>query len=114
MKTHKDLEIWKIAVDFVTKIYNATKNFPEEERFGLQSQIRRAAVSLPANVAEGAARQTKKEFIHFLYIGVGSLSELETLLIIAENLNMVESQKLLDEIEKLKKMIFGLINSMKM
>ncbi len=113
LKTHKDLEIWKMAVDFVTEIYNITNDLPEIERFGLQSQIRRAAVSLPANIAEGAARQSKKEFIHFLYIGIGSLSELETLLIIAKNLKLIDNPKLLNKIEELRKMLFGLINSMK-
>lgn len=113
LKTHKDLETWKMAVDFVTEIYNITTEFPDAERFGLQSQIRRAAVSLPANIAEGAARQTKKEFIQFLYIGMGSLSELETLLIIAKNLKLIESQRLLNKIEELRKMLFGLINSLK-
>lgn len=113
MKTHKDLDVWKKSIDFVTEIYNSTKCFPQNEQFGLQSQIRRAAVSVPANIAEGAGRQGKKEFIQFLYIAIGSLDELETLLIIADNLEMLDSKKLLLEVETLRKMVFGLIKSNK-
>ena len=113
IKTHKDLEVWKRAMDFVTTIYNVTKSFPKAEEFGLKSQIRRAAVSVPANIAEGAARQTKKEFIQFIYIGIGSLSELETLVLIANNLNLLNSDDFLKEIEILRKMSFGLIKSIK-
>jgi four helix bundle protein len=73
-------------MDFVVKVYRSTETFPKEERFGLTSQIRRAAVSVPANVAEGAARQSDKEFIHFLSYAQGSASELETELTIAYRL----------------------------
>lgn len=66
MRPHEKLEVWKRAVEFVVRVYKLTETFPREERFGLTSQIRRAAVSIPANIAEGAARQSKKEFCYFV------------------------------------------------
>ena len=86
MKTHKDLDIWKRGIGFVEHIYKVTAKFPREEIYGLTSQIRRSAISYPSNIAEGAARSSKKEFIKFSYIALGSLSEAETQLIIAEKL----------------------------
>ena len=85
MKTHKDLEIWKRGVEFVEKIYKSTAKYPKGEIYGLTSQIRRAAISYPSNIAEGAARFSKKEFVHYVYISLSSLSEIETQLIISEN-----------------------------
>ena len=67
MKTHKDLDIWKLAIELVVKIYKNTKNFPKEEMYGLTSQLRRASVSVASNIAEGAARQSTEEFIRFVY-----------------------------------------------
>lgn len=87
MKTHKDLEVYKNAIDLVTEIYNLSKSFPKDEIYGLTSQIRRASVSIPSNIAEGAGRNHNKEFIQFLYIASGSLAEIETQLIISKNLN---------------------------
>ena len=113
IKTHKDLEVWKLAIDFVTEIYKITEDFPKTEEFGLKSQIRRATVSIPANIAEGAARHSTKEFIQFLYVALGSLSELETLLIISENLNLMKSSAYLEKITILRKMLLGLIGSLK-
>lgn len=81
--THKDLDVWKQAMQFAQRIYVLTNDFPKTEQFGLVSQMRRAAVSVPSNIAEGAARQTNKEFIQFLYIALGSLMELETQLILS-------------------------------
>jgi four helix bundle protein len=75
---HKDLDVWKRSMDLVVKVYQITKLFPDTEKYGLTSQMRRAAVSIPSNIAEGAARKGDKEFIQFLYISIGSLSELET------------------------------------
>ena len=73
IRTHKDLVVWQKAIDLVLDIYNMTKSFPKEEVYGLVSQMRRAAVSIPANIAEGAARQTKKEFQQFVYIYIFAL-----------------------------------------
>src|SRR5690606_35660521 len=93
MKTHKDLEVWKKSIELVTEIYQVTKNFPKEEIYGLTSQIRRSAVSVPSNIAEGAARQFNKEYIQFLYIALGSLMELDTQLIIAKNNDFIDEEK---------------------
>ena len=86
-KPHKRLAVWRKSVDLVVETYKVTKTFPTEERYGLTDQVRRAAVSIPANIAEGAGRRTKKEFINFLHISQGSLSELDTHLEIALRLN---------------------------
>jgi len=88
-KTHKDLEIWKEGIDLVTEIYKVTKKFPNEELYGLTSQMRRAAVSYPSNISEGAARDSITEYIRYIYISLGSLSELETQLIISKNLGFL-------------------------
>ena len=76
MKTHKDLEIWERGIALVEAIYEVASKFPREEVYGLTSQLKRSAVSYPSNIAEGAARSSKKEFVQFLYIALGSLSEL--------------------------------------
>ena len=112
-KTHKDLRVWQIAVELVTKLYKITENYPRSEDFALKSQIRRAAVSVPANIAEGAARNSTKEFIQFLYISLGSLSELETLLIISENLGFFKNEGIRLEMEGLKRMLIKLIRVLK-
>ena len=83
IRNHKDLEVWKKSMDLVSNIYKITESFPNKEIYGLTNQIRRSAVSVPSNIAEGAARSSKKEFIQFLYIALGSLAELETQMIIA-------------------------------
>ncbi|MBV6640636.1 MAG: four helix bundle protein [Cyclobacteriaceae bacterium] len=94
MATHKDLEIWKLSIDLVENIYGLTKQFPKEEMYGLTSQMRRASISIPSNISEGAARKGNNENIQFLYISLGSLSELDTQLIIAERLKYVEGTNL--------------------
>lgn len=110
MKGHKDLDVWKQSVVLVEDIYMLTKNFPSDEKYGLSSQIKRAVVSVPNNIAEGAGRKGDKEFIQFLYIAMGSLSELETQLILANRLQFTNSvESYLSQIEKIKKMLFGLI-----
>ena len=114
MKTHKDLEVWKRSIEFVTIIYEVTKAYPKEELFGLVSQIRRSAVSIPSNIAEGASRRGKLEFRHFLYIALGSGSELETQLLISGNLKYIDSGKqneLINELNSLSRMLQGLIKS---
>ena len=114
INTHHDLEVWKRSIRYVTTIYQLTESFPSVEKFGLTSQIRRSAVSIPSNIAEGAARQSSKEFIRFLYISMGSLSELETQIIICENLNyLTNTDNLQNSIVDLKKMTNGLITYLK-
>ena len=116
MKTHKDLDVWKFAIEFVTSVYKATSIFPGDEKFGLTSQLRRASVTIPSNIAEGAARNHPKEFIQFLYIALSSASEIETQLIICKNLNLIDEMifdKLSGELETIAKMLNGLINSIK-
>lgn len=110
MRDHKELDVWKESVELVTEIYTATRLFPKEEVYGLTNQVRRAAVSIPSNIAEGAARQTSKEFMQFLYIALGSVAELETQLIIAENLHYIEEVKpQFARIASIRKMLHGLI-----
>ena len=115
MKPHKKLEVWKRSIEFVTKIYRITESFPGNERFNLASQIRRSAISIPSNIAEGAGRASKKEFIQFLSIAQGSTSELETQLIISNNLGFLKKEDLglLDELDEISRMIIGLIKSLK-
>lgn len=116
MKTHKDLDVWKKSIALVTLIYEITKDFPQTEIYGLTNQIRRCAVSIPSNIAEGSGRQSDKEFVQFLHIGLGSLSELETQLIIATNIGFLKESTqsdLLMNIEEIRKMLIGLIKFVK-
>lgn len=114
VKTHKDLDIWKKGVDLVTDIYKITGKFPKKEIYGLTSQMRRSAISYPSNIAEGAAKNTKSDYIRFIYISLGSLSELETQVIISKNLGFVlEVDDLLKEIEILRKMTLNFIKYLK-
>ena len=105
---HKNLEAWKKSIELVTKVYSETKNFPQEEKYGLTNQIRRSAVSIPSNIAEGCARGSDKESARFIDIALGSLAELETQLIIAENLNYIKQTKLYDDINTVSALIGGL------
>jgi four helix bundle protein len=113
MKTHKDLNAWKDSVNLVTEIYEKTKSFPKDELFGLTSQIRRSAISIPSNISEGAARESNKEFLRFLFIAQGSISEMDTQLLISKNLNYISNEdytQLLEKLTSIRKMIAGLIN----
>ena len=112
VKSHEDLVVWKMSVEFVTTIYKVTKDFPKSEMYGLTSQIRRSAVSIPSNIAEGAARKTTKEYIQFVYISLGSIAELETQLLIAKNLNYLENTTLSNELKLIKGKTINLINSL--
>jgi len=114
IKNHKDLEVWKKSMYLVSNIYKITESFPNKELYGLTNQIRRAAVSIPSNIAEGAARNSKKEFIQFLYISLGSLSELETQIIIASRLEYLNNLDTLSEdLKFVQKLINGLIYYLK-
>jgi len=88
---HKNLKIWQDSVSFSIDIYKITKSFPDEEKFGLISQLRRASISIPSNIAEGSKRGTKKDFISFLRVALGSAAEVETQLLIANQLGFTDN-----------------------
>ena len=114
VRTHKDLDVWKRAIDFVTSIYKITEGFPKSELYGLTSQIRRASVSIPSNIAEGATRKGKNEFRQFLYISLSSGAEVDTQLIIAKNLNYISVNDyniIAEKLSQISKMTQGLIKS---
>jgi four helix bundle protein len=111
--THKDLKVWQFSMDLVEKVYQNTNGFPKEEVYGLTSQMRRCAVSVPSNIAEGAARKTKNEYIQFIYISLGSLSELETQIEIAKRLNYLKETELDDFVEKIRRMLLNLVGYLK-
>ena len=113
MNTHHNLNVWKLSIRLVTDIYVATKGFPVDEKYGLTSQIRRSSVSVPSNIAEGAARRNTNEFAHFLRISLGSLAELETQLIISEQLGFIQpanNAKLLSDRTVIAKQLQSLYN----
>lgn len=115
-KPHKRLRCWQLGMDIVMDIYKSTKRFPPEEKYGLISQMRRSAVSVPSNIAEGSARNSKKEFINFLYISSGSLSELDTQIEVAKRLGFLSHEQWTYLDEKLTeedKVICGLIKHQK-
>ena len=112
IKNYKDLNIWKRSIELVEDIYRLTKSFPKEELYGLTSQMRRAAVSIPSNIAEGFTRFHNKEYKQFLYIALGSCSELSTQIIIASRLKYFDDNKielLLNEINEICRMTMNLI-----
>ena len=112
-KPHKNLDVWKMAMDLVTEIYKITDAFPAREAYALTDQLRRASISIPSNIAEGAARQTKREFINFLHIAQGSLSELDTQLEIAKRLAYFPLERLAvvdAQMIRIDKMLTGLIH----
>ena len=111
MKTHVDLTVYQESMDLVEEVYKLTFKFPKNEIFVLTSQLRRAAISIPSNIAEGAARNSKKDFIRFLYISLGSLSEVETQIRIASRLNYIEEQRMERPIY-IRRMILKLIQSL--
>lgn len=115
VRPHKKLIIWQDSIEFVSAIYLLTEKFPVKEQFGLISQLRRASVSIPTNTAEGAARHTNKEFIHFLYIAQGSLSEVDTLLTISLNLKYItelDFEICLEKMNRISALINGLIKKL--
>ena len=108
-RPHYKLEAWKQAMALVSAIYRVTQEFPKDEIFGLTSQLRRAAVSVPSNIAEGAARHGSKEFAQFLNIAIGSISEIETQLLIAVDLGyLAESASVFTLLEQVSKLVNGL------
>src|SRR5580765_4994028 len=114
MRPHEKLDVWKKSIDLVMSVYQATESFPKDERFGLTSQIRRAAVSIPANIAEGAGRDSPREFTHFLSNAQGSASELEPELLIARRLGYFGEgthTSLRTDLDSIGRMIVGLSSS---
>ena len=113
LRTHKDLDVWKKAMDLAAHVYSLTAQFPKEELYGLTSQIRRSAVSIPSNIAEGAARHSRKEFIQFLHIASGSVAELETQLFLAIRMEFISSDSIISHVEEVRKQLLGLLRSLK-
>jgi four helix bundle protein len=115
MNNYKELKIWQKSVDLAVRIYGVTKDFPKEEVYGLTSQLRRCAISVPSNIAEGAGRNTKKDFNKFLGISNGSTCELDTQLIIAQRINFIDAlalESLQSEITEIQKMNWSLKRSL--
>lgn len=114
MRVHHRLEAWQEAMALAEEVYRLTYGFPKEEAYGLTSQMRRAAVSVPSNIAEGAARGSNKEFLHYLLIARGSLSELDTQLLLADRLSYLsEKESTMVQIEKVFALLGGLVKSVK-
>ena len=114
-RAHRELDVWKRSMEFVKDIYQVTEAFPNAEIYGLTSQMRRAAVSIPSNLAEGAARKGSKEFKQYLNIAQGSISELDTQIELASMLNYIDSKiydTLMEKLSTISKMLFGLSRSL--
>lgn len=111
MHNYKELKVWQKAIDLVVDVYQSTADFPKEEKYGLISQMRRSAVSIPSNIAEGAGRNSDKEFCHFLSVSHASSFELETQIIVSEKLNLLTkelSTELCSKITEVQKMNYTL------
>ena len=117
IKSHKDLIVWQKAVDFSMLIYKLTNTFPQREIYGLSSQMRRAAISIASNIAEGRARHTRKDFSHFLHMAFGSAAELETQVLIAKRLSFLDDKEytktnsLLSEVSKMLRAMIDKLGS---
>jgi len=115
LRNYKDLNVWQKAYNFCLDVYRVTKKFPKEENFCMVSQMRRAAISVPSNIAEGYGRKTTKEYIQFLYIAYGSLCELETQILLSGDLEYLESEQLLEfqsGLGDIERMLKSLIRSL--
>jgi four helix bundle protein len=113
-RAHHELKAWQEAMDLVKDVYHLTSGFPKEEMYALTSQMRRAAISIPSNIAEGASRSGKKEFVNFLCIARGSLSELETQTVIARDLGYVADTAAMESrMDQVFRLLAGLINSLR-
>lgn len=116
MSTFRNLIIWQKAMNLVTKTYHSTKQFPNEEVFGLTSQIRRSAVSIPSNIAEGFGRDSTKEFLRFLNVSISSLFEFQTQLEIVKNIDYIKEEKinhLYEDSRELERILVSFINKIK-
>lgn len=115
VNSYRDLKVWQKGMDLLVAVYKATDTFPKKELYGLSSQLQRAAVSIPSNLAEGSSRRSTKEFLRFINIATGSLSELETQLIAANRLTYIsqnELDTLLNFTDEISRMLQGLYNSL--
>lgn len=115
LKTHKELEIWQRSFDLCKVVYELSAEFPVDERFGLTSQMRRSAISIPSNIAEGYNRKSTRDYLRFLWIANGSLAELDMQLQIASSLGFGTIQKCeqaIDEVEQIERMLRALIRSL--
>ncbi len=115
LKNYRDLKVWQKSYRLCLDLYRITKKFPKEERYGLTSQIRRAAVSIPSNIAEGYGRKTTADYLRFLYIAYGSIGELETQLLLSGDLNYVNQENLKalkDGTEEVERMLKAMIKSL--
>ena len=115
LQHYRELIVWQKAIDLVEAVYRATDHFPKTEIYGLTSQIRRAAVSIPSNIAEGQGRNTTRDFLHFLSVSQGSLLEVETQITIAQRLGYMEKQltvELLKSTAEVGRLLNGLCNSL--
>ncbi len=111
---HKDLDVWKRAMDLVEQVYVLTSSFPSSEIYGLTNQLRRAAVSIPSNIAEGSSRNGDKELLYFLNVANGSIAEIETQLLIGVRLKYVDQQnEIFDLITEVRKLLLGFRNYVK-
>ena len=116
MVNYKNYKVWQKSHNLVFEVYKVLSTFPKNEEFNLISQIRRATLSVPTNIAEGCGRETQKELIRFLYISSGSAHELDYLILVSSELNLISKEKtenLLDEIDQIKKMLAVLITKIK-
>ena len=113
---YKDLIVWQRAMDLVVDIYSITRHFPADERFGITNQIRRAAVSIPSNIAEGQGRKSTVDFVRFLRIANGSRQEVETQLLVAGHLGFLETEEtdaLISKLSELGRLLSGLMRSLR-
>ena len=115
VRSYRDLKVWQKSMDLTVRTYEVTRRFPSEEKYGLVSQMRRAAASVPANIAEGRARRSTKEFIQMLGIARGSLAELETFVTLSERLGLIRSEtseSLLEDCAEINRMMNGLMRAL--
>ena len=115
VRHYRDLIVWQKAMDLTTLVYQQTSSYPKEEIYGLTSQLRRASVSVPSNIAEGQARNTTGEFVQALGTAKGSLAEIETQIILSERLKFIQtadSSKVLQDCSEISKLLHGLIKSL--
>lgn len=116
VRNYRELIVWQKAMNLVELVYQATKRFPREELYGLTSQVRRSAVSIPSNIAEGQARKSTAEFLNFLSIANGSRAEMETQILLAQRLNYATNdtaQQILSLSEEVNRLLNGLMKSLK-